>query len=242
MITCSGRKGEIFIDFRLARVNTYVIVSSVSSYPKRREDYPTRTLREINSIYIKNITNALTPNIFTKTNWRNFLFLSCKKFLIYSISSSNPQLMFQRKQSFDSSSTSNPFFSQRKKKKWSVKRLFRTVFNLPVFDSRHPTWSLTRVHLLREGEEREREKEKICATKRGRGGRRRRERARKLRSWRGGFVHKRKSIRQRGWTTGEWRSATLGAFRGRGSGDRKGGPYETFQWELHHNGLVVYIY
>lgn len=125
---------------------------------------------------------------------------------------------------------------KEKKKKQPVKRLFRTVSNLPIRFA-WLTWSLTCPSLAC-GEGEEKKKEKICATKRGA----RRERARKLRSWRGGFVHKRKSIRQRGWTTGEWRSATLGAFRGRGSGDRKGGPYETFQWELHHNGLVVYIY
>lgn len=33
-----------------------------------------------------------------------------------------------------------------------------------------------------------------------------------------------------------------GLFADVGRGIGKGGPYETFQWELHHNGLVVYIY
>ena len=42
------------------------------------------------------------------------------------------------------------------------------------------------------------------------------------------------SSRSRGWTqrVGEWRSATLGAFRGQGGGDEEGGPYETFQWSF----------
>lgn len=42
--------------------------------------------------------------------------------------------------------------------------------NLPVFDSRHPTWSLTRVHLLREGEERERKGKNLRDKERGGGG------------------------------------------------------------------------
>lgn len=95
---------------------------------------------------------------------------------------------------------------------------------------------IRRAHISPERRERGRE-EKNLRDKEGRAARTS-EKIAKLRG-RGGFVHKRKSIRQRGWTTGEWRSATLGAFRG----DRKGGgPYETFQWEPRHNGSVVYIY
>ena len=75
------------------------------------------------------------------------------------------------------------------------------------------------------------QKKKISVTKGGAG-----DRARKLQSSRGGFVpahtNVNSSVRGGGQRVGEWRSATLGAFRGQGGGGEKGGPYETFQWSF----------